>query len=74
MLIKSEIDVAKSPDQVWAFFNDIPLVASCLPGADISEKVRPPSQIVMTLVDGSSWTPPERTSRVVAKQRSRSWL
>jgi carbon monoxide dehydrogenase subunit G len=39
MLIKSEIDVAKSPDQVWAFFNDIPLVASCLPGADISEKV-----------------------------------
>ena len=39
MLIKSEIDVAKSPDQVWAFFNDIPLVASCLPGADISEQV-----------------------------------
>lgn len=39
MLIKSEIDVAKSPDQVWEFFNDIPLVASCLPGADISEQV-----------------------------------
>jgi carbon monoxide dehydrogenase subunit G len=39
MLIKSEIDVAKSADQVWEFFNDIPLVASCLPGADISERV-----------------------------------
>ena len=39
MLIKSEIDVAKSPDQVWEFFNNIPLVASCLPGADISEQV-----------------------------------
>lgn len=39
MLIKSEIDVAKSSEQVWDFFNDIPLVASCLPGADISEQV-----------------------------------
>lgn len=39
MLIKSEFDVAESPDKVWAFFNDIPLVASCLPGADISEQV-----------------------------------
>ena len=39
MLIKSEFDVAESPDKVWEFFNDIPLVASCLPGADISEQV-----------------------------------
>lgn len=39
MLIKSEFDVAESPDKVWAFFNDIPLVASCLPGADISKQV-----------------------------------
>lgn len=39
MLIKSEFDVAETPDQVWEFFNDIPLVASCLPGADISEQV-----------------------------------
>ncbi|MGI9584714.1 MAG: SRPBCC family protein [Acidimicrobiia bacterium] len=39
MLIKSEFDVAGSPDKVWEFFNDIPLVASCLPGADISEQV-----------------------------------
>ena len=39
MLIKSEFDVTEPPDKVWAFFNDIPLVASCLPGADISEQV-----------------------------------
>lgn len=39
MQIKSEFEVAESPDKVWAFFNDIPAVASCLPGADISERV-----------------------------------
>jgi carbon monoxide dehydrogenase subunit G len=39
MLIRSKFDVAGSPDKVWDFFNDIPLVASCLPGADISEQV-----------------------------------
>lgn len=39
MLIKSEFEVAETPDQVWEFFNDIPAVASCLPGADISERV-----------------------------------
>jgi len=39
MLIKSEFEVAESPEQVWEFFNDIPAVASCLPGADLSEKV-----------------------------------
>jgi carbon monoxide dehydrogenase subunit G len=39
MQIKSEFEVAEAPDKVWAFFNDIPSVASCLPGADISEKI-----------------------------------
>ncbi len=39
MKITSEFDVAESPDKVWEFFNNIPLVASCLPGANISEKV-----------------------------------
>lgn len=39
MLITSEFDVAESPDKVWEFFNNIPLVAACLPGADISEQV-----------------------------------
>lgn len=38
-MIKSEFEVSGSPDKVWEFFNDIPLVASCLPGADISEQV-----------------------------------
>lgn len=37
MLIKSEFDVTEPPDKVWEFFNNIPLVAACLPGADISE-------------------------------------
>jgi carbon monoxide dehydrogenase subunit G len=39
MKIRSEFDVTESPDKVWEFFNNIPLVASCLPGADISDKV-----------------------------------
>ena len=39
MKITSDFDVTESPDKVWEFFNDIPLVASCLPGADISEQV-----------------------------------
>ncbi len=39
MLIKSEFDVAESLDKVWAFFNDIPMVAACLPGADLSEEI-----------------------------------
>jgi carbon monoxide dehydrogenase subunit G len=39
MLIKSEFEVTESPDKVWEFFNNIPLVAACLPGADISEQV-----------------------------------
>ncbi len=37
MLIKSEFDVSEPPERVWEFFNNIPLVAACLPGADISE-------------------------------------
>ncbi|MGA9596533.1 MAG: SRPBCC domain-containing protein [Acidimicrobiia bacterium] len=39
MQIKSDFEVGQSPDKVWEFFNDIPAVASCLPGADISEKI-----------------------------------
>jgi len=39
MQIKSDFEVAQSPEKVWEFFNDIPAVASCLPGADISEKL-----------------------------------
>jgi carbon monoxide dehydrogenase subunit G len=39
MQITSEFDVSESSDKVWEFFNNIPLVASCLPGADISDQV-----------------------------------
>ena len=39
MQITSEFDVTESVDKVWEFFNNIPLVASCLPGADISNQV-----------------------------------
>ncbi|MGI9666955.1 MAG: SRPBCC family protein [Acidimicrobiia bacterium] len=39
MLMKSEFEVTQPPDKVWEFFNDIPRVASCLPGADISTQV-----------------------------------
>ena len=39
MLITNEFDVAEAPDKVWEFFNNIPLVAACLPGADLSEEV-----------------------------------
>lgn len=39
MQITSEFEVSEAPDKVWEFFNNIPLVAACLPGADISEQV-----------------------------------
>jgi hypothetical protein len=37
MLIRNEIDVAQPVDKVWQFFGDIPQVASCLPGAELTE-------------------------------------
>jgi hypothetical protein len=37
MLIKNEIDVAQPVDKVWQFFDDIPQVAACLPGAELTE-------------------------------------
>ena len=39
MLINSEFEVSETPDKVWEFFNDIPAVAACLPGANISEEI-----------------------------------
>jgi carbon monoxide dehydrogenase subunit G len=39
MLIKSGFDVAKPIDRVWAFFDDIPQVAACLPGAQLTENL-----------------------------------
>ena len=37
MLIKNEFEVAVPVDNAWAFFDDIPQVAACLPGAELTE-------------------------------------
>jgi uncharacterized protein len=37
MLIKNEFEVDQPVDKVWRFFDDIPQVASCLPGAELTE-------------------------------------
>ena len=37
MLIKNDFEVAVPVDKVWRFFDDIPQVAACLPGAELTE-------------------------------------
>jgi len=37
VLIKNDFEVAQSVDKVWRFFDDIPQVAACLPGAELTE-------------------------------------
>jgi uncharacterized protein len=37
MLITNDFEVAKPVDKVWQFFENIPQVASCLPGAELTE-------------------------------------
>jgi carbon monoxide dehydrogenase subunit G len=39
MLIKSDFEVAQPVDKVWTFFDDIPQVAACLPGAQLTDAV-----------------------------------
>lgn len=39
MLIKSSFEVAQPVDKVWAFLDDIPQVAKCLPGAELTENL-----------------------------------
>lgn len=39
MLIKNDFEVSDSIENVWKFFDDIPQVASCLPGAELTDKV-----------------------------------
>jgi carbon monoxide dehydrogenase subunit G len=39
MLIKSEFEVAEPVAKVWEFFGDIPQVAACLPGAELTENL-----------------------------------
>ena len=37
MLINNDFEVAQPVETVWQFFGDIPRVASCLPGAELTE-------------------------------------
>ena len=37
MLIKNEFDVAAPVEKVWDFFGNIPQVATCLPGTELTE-------------------------------------
>jgi uncharacterized protein len=37
MLIKNDFEVAEPVDKVWQFFENIPQVATCLPGAELTE-------------------------------------
>jgi carbon monoxide dehydrogenase subunit G len=37
MLIKNEFEVTQPVDRVWRFFDDIPQVAACLPGTELTD-------------------------------------
>ncbi len=37
MLISNEFEVRQPPDKVWEFFGDVPGVAACLPGAELTD-------------------------------------
>jgi carbon monoxide dehydrogenase subunit G len=37
MLIKNDFEVSQPVDKVWRFFDDIPQVAACLPGAELTD-------------------------------------
>ena len=39
MLIKSGFDVAQPVDKVWEFFDNIPQVAACLPGTELTDEL-----------------------------------
>jgi len=39
MLIKNEFEVSQPIDDIWRFFGDIPQVAACLPGAELTDDV-----------------------------------
>src|SRR5205085_1142057 len=39
MLIRNEFEVAAPVERVWAFFGDIPQVAACLPGTELTENL-----------------------------------
>ncbi|ABL79777.1 MULTISPECIES: SRPBCC family protein [unclassified Nocardioides] len=37
MLLSNDFEVGQPIDKVWAFFGDVPQVAACLPGAELTE-------------------------------------
>ena len=37
MMIRNDFEVAQPVEKVWTFFGDIPQVATCLPGAELTE-------------------------------------
>ena len=39
MLISNDFEVAQPVEKVWRFFDDIPRVAACLPGAQLTESL-----------------------------------
>lgn len=39
MLIRNDFEVAQPVEKVWAFFGDIPHVARCLPGAELTDSL-----------------------------------
>ena len=39
MLINSDFEVAEPVEKVWGFFDDIPQVAACLPGAELTDNL-----------------------------------
>ena len=39
MLISQSIDVDQQIDAVWKFFDDVPQVAACIPGADLTDEI-----------------------------------
>jgi hypothetical protein len=39
MIITNSFDIDQPVDKVWEFFDNIPLVAACIPGADLTNEV-----------------------------------
>ena len=37
MLVSNEFEVSQPVDKVWEFFQDVPGVAACLPGAELTD-------------------------------------
>ena len=45
MKISNEFEVGRPVETVWAFFQDIPAVAECLPGAELMDQKEDGTQV-----------------------------